>query len=313
MQQEKARNHLSEWGLSSGDHDCLNKISAIHPTVVEIFEGQTHISTSLLLLKKSQGIVKVSRVDPLGTMNVCTKFHGKNLLNSCWDLLVYNINVLLILVLKEKSRYQQDVSCGKHERLYLITYQTTLGYVIWEPWTLLQTFWANPCSRCRDISLNKWRVWPPGDTGGKVKRSPKSLGFILGGLWHFMAVYLILVQIILSGLKLCTKQWEYKMTSSCKNPWKSPISVQWGTTSGQVSTDAAVVSIGLYFIERWAKVMMEKSFCSSPSWPQRELDFPIACVVRDPEVVRPIKRKNYFSAHVSGGSHPGRKKLKIRR
>lgn len=41
--------------------------------------------------------------------------------------------------------------------------------------------------------------------------------------------------------------------------------------------------------------------------------FPIACVVRDPEVVRPVKRKNYFSAHASDGSHPTRKKLKIRR
>ncbi len=36
---------------------------------------------------ESQGITKISRIHPLGIMNVCDKFHG-NLSNLCWDISV---------------------------------------------------------------------------------------------------------------------------------------------------------------------------------------------------------------------------------
>ncbi len=55
---------------------------AIHPIVVEIIRTKPKMPTSQWRWRKSQWITKVIRIHPLGSMNVCTKFHS-NPFNSC--------------------------------------------------------------------------------------------------------------------------------------------------------------------------------------------------------------------------------------
>lgn len=45
-------------------------------------------NSSVRFMKKSQGITKVIRIQPLGTMNVCINFYV-NPFNSCWDISVW--------------------------------------------------------------------------------------------------------------------------------------------------------------------------------------------------------------------------------
>ncbi len=55
-------------------------VKVVHPAVVETFHSN-HKSTSWWQQRKSQGITKVSRIHPLGTMDVCNKFHGNLLVH----------------------------------------------------------------------------------------------------------------------------------------------------------------------------------------------------------------------------------------
>ncbi len=43
--------------------------------------------------------------------------------------------------------------------------------------------WANPFSKCWDISPGNWKLWHASGARGKVRGSLKSLGFILSGTW----------------------------------------------------------------------------------------------------------------------------------
>lgn len=54
-------------------------------------------------------------------------------------------------------------------------------------------FWSNPRCRHLDVYCEKWKLGPNGGSTGKVKGSPKSLGFILWeppmALSNFMAIH----------------------------------------------------------------------------------------------------------------------------
>lgn len=58
-------------------------------------------------------------------------------------------------------------------------------YIIREPWMFVQNFMASP-SHSWDVSLQKKKNQPPGDTGGNDKGSPKSGGFSPWGPQYFL-------------------------------------------------------------------------------------------------------------------------------
>lgn len=70
---------------SKGTRICSPNVMAIHAIVFETFYSKLLISTSWWCYRKSQGIIPVSRILPLGTLDVFTKCHG-NALNSYFSL-----------------------------------------------------------------------------------------------------------------------------------------------------------------------------------------------------------------------------------
>lgn len=70
--------------LPLGTMDICNKFNRNPSISLEISQNTTNINLQVAL-KESQGITKVSRIPPLGTINVCTIFCA-NPCNCCWDI-----------------------------------------------------------------------------------------------------------------------------------------------------------------------------------------------------------------------------------
>ena len=77
---------------------------------------------------KGQRINKVIRPDPLGTLNICSKFHS-NPANIYQDISLKIQNVKLMIAIDEKSQdhlCQFDSSSGEHNCLYQMSQQSIL-------------------------------------------------------------------------------------------------------------------------------------------------------------------------------------------
>ncbi len=70
----------------------------VHPVDDGIFHWINENSDFLVTWMKSQRITKVSKIHPLGTVDMCTKFHGSPL----------KTKKCLMVSLGQKSGYQQS-------------------------------------------------------------------------------------------------------------------------------------------------------------------------------------------------------------
>ncbi len=72
---EKLADHHGYYNSSGGGHECVYQISwqfsqQLSKHFTQNHKCQPHVGAR----RKSKGISKVTRIHPLGTMNVCTKF-----------------------------------------------------------------------------------------------------------------------------------------------------------------------------------------------------------------------------------------------
>lgn len=132
------------WNLMS-----VPNFMATHPIVVRTF--QSNINRHKWHWSLNQGITKVNNIHPLGSMNVCTKFHG-NWFNSCWDI---------------GAKWWTD----------LPTFILLNPAPIW-----LKTYWVIT----KPFHKNRWKIptmvyWPSSLVCGSVPLSTSSI--VPGSLW----------------------------------------------------------------------------------------------------------------------------------
>ncbi len=112
--------------------------------------------------------------------------HGQHLTLTCWHANLMAIRSIAVETFHSKP--QMSTSRWRWRKNHRITKVIIIHHLA--PMHVCTNFCVNPSSTCWGISQDKRKLWSDGGARGKVRRSPKSLGFILSGPWIVLPIFL---------------------------------------------------------------------------------------------------------------------------